>query len=154
MNIKIRNASIDDAIVANKFLTKLIVDEKQYDKNINNNCIIETLYENIINNNNNCVLIAQLDDGTAIGYLYGYLLDGGDAYIKPVTQLEAMFVDETHRGSKVGSMLVDQFKEWSLEKGAKFIELKVCNKNNVAIRLYEKQGFKNIKSTMIVEIGE
>ena len=45
-----------DVKIANSFLTKLIHDEKKYDSNINENCIISSFYENFVENEQNCIL--------------------------------------------------------------------------------------------------
>ncbi len=154
MDITIRKANNDDAKKANEFLTKLIQDEKKYDKNINENCIVNNLYENFIGSENNCILIAEDNKKNTVGYLYGYLIDNGDVYIKKSTMLEAMFVDKNYRGEKIGYKLIEEFKKWSKYIKASYIELKVCNDNNSAISLYQKQGFKSVKTTMVLEIGD
>lgn len=154
MNIKIRTAVITDAKVINNFLTRLIHDEKQYDENINEKCIVYSFYENLIENKNNCILIAENNDNMIIGYLYGYVASNGDAYLEKTSQLEAIFVDEKFRGNNIGKKLVNKFILWSKNNNVKYIELKVCNENLGAINLYKKNGFNNIKSIMRLEIGE
>lgn len=42
MNVLIKKATINDVDIANQYLTKLIRDEKQYDKNINENCVVNS----------------------------------------------------------------------------------------------------------------
>lgn len=153
MDFIIRKADVNDAQIANSFLTKLIQDEKKYDKNINENCVVHTLYENFIENEQNCILIAE-NNGIVMGYLYGFILNGGDAYIDVVTQLDAMFVDEEYRKLGIGNALIDEFKKWSKQKNAKYIELKVCNNNEDAISLYKKNGFENVKTIMSLELGD
>lgn len=151
MNYVIRKAEMKDSKIANNFLTKLIQDEKKYDNNINENCVVHTLYENFIENEQNCILIAENNE-KIIGYLYGFVQNGGDAYIDIVTQLDAMFVDEDYRKLGVGNALIDEFKKWSKQQSAKYIELKVCNNNDNAISLYKKNGFKNVKTIMSLEL--
>lgn len=151
MKIKIRRASLDDSAVLNSFLTRLIQDEKKYDTNINENCVVTCLYENIIPNNNNCVFVAECEN-QIVGYLYGYIRNSSDAYINPIAQLEAMFVEEEYRNNGIATMLIEGFKEWVKLKNVKYIELKVCNENKKAISLYQKNKFKNTKSIMTVEL--
>ena len=153
MKIKIRQATKNDASIVNAFLTRLIQDEKKYDTNINEKCVVTSLYENLIPNDNNCILVAEYED-RIIGYLYGYIEDIGDAYIKSRAQLEAMFVDEKYRNSGIGTMLINDFKIWLKSKNVKYLELKVCNGNKSAIALYNKNGFNNIKRIMMIELGE
>ena len=49
MAIKIVNADRKTALVANELLTKLIKDEKKYDDNINEYCVVKSLYEKFYN---------------------------------------------------------------------------------------------------------
>lgn len=153
MKYNIRYANLNDTKTVNSFLTKLIQDEKQYDANINENCVVFSLYENLITNENNCILVAECGDNL-VGYLYGYMQDTGDAYLFPIAQLEAMFVDETNRNKGIGNVLIEEFKRWAVSKKAKYIQLKVCNDNKSAIVLYSKNGFKNVKYTMSLELKE
>ena len=153
MKIKIRQATKNDSSIVNSFLTRLIHDEKKYDININEQCVVNCLYENLIPNANNCILIAE-DEDEIIGYLYGYIEDIGDGYINSKAQLEAMFVDEKYRNIGIGTMLINNFKIWLKSNKVKYLEVKVCNGNKSAITLYNKNGFKDIKSIMMVELGE
>lgn len=153
MRVRIFDATIDNVKLANTYLTKLINDEKKYDLNINENCVVETFYENIIHDEDKCILFAKIDD-EIVGYLYGFLENTGDTYIKGKTKLEAMYVDADFRGNNIGSKLIDYFIKWSKEKKAKYIELSVCDSNETAINLYSKKGFKRVKTIMEVEIDE
>ena len=138
MIFKIRRATLNDSSTINSFLTKLIQDEKKYDVNINENCVVTCLYENLIPYDNNCILVAEYKD-KLIGYLYGYIENNGDAYINSIARLEAMFVEEKYRNNGLGTMLIDNFKTWAKSKEAKYVELKVCNENESAIALYKKE---------------
>lgn len=152
MEFEIKKVStVEEAKIANEFLTKLIQAEKQYDKNINEKCIVTSLYENFYQNDDVCLLIAKVDNEIK-GYLYGFIINGGDAYIKKTAQLEAMFVNEDFRGKKCGSKLIKNFKNWCKSQNITYIELKVCNMNNHARNLYTKEGFLPIKTTMIAEL--
>ena len=134
MDFIIRKAELKDANIVNNFLTKLIKDEKKYDTNINDNFVVHTFYENFIEDEQNCCLIAEYN-GKIIGYLYGFVQNNGNIYINIITQLDAMFADNEYRKLGIGNALIGEFKKWSKEKNAKYIELKVCNNNDIAISL-------------------
>lgn len=151
MNVLIKKATINDVDIANQYLTKLIRDEKQYDKNINENCVVNSFYENVINNENSIVLLAFCKN-VAIGYLYGYVKNNGDAYLDKVSQLEAMYVDNEYRHMGVGNCLINQFKNWSKNKGVRFIDINVCKDNINAIMLYQKNDFNVNKYSMTLEL--
>lgn len=151
MNFEIIKATNDNIKIANQFLTQLINDEKKYDNNINEKCIVNSFYENFYNLDNQFLYFAKVKD-KYVGYIYGFLKDSGDAYLDKVTELDAMFVEEKYRNKGIGTSLIKKFQDWSKEKGAKYIELKVCNGNESAIYLYKKNLFKSIKTIMNCEL--
>ena len=148
----IKASAKEDAIKANVFLTKLIHDEKNYDKNINENCTINSFYEKIYKDDNNCLLLLKTKE-KYIGYLYGYIINN-NAYLKTVAQLDAIFIEKPYRGNGLSKKLINEFKKWSKEKHACFIELKVCNKNNVAMELYKNMDFKETKTIMTCSLED
>lgn len=151
MDLIIKKASIKDAKELNNLLTKLIQDEKKYDKNINENFKVISFYENLIENDDNCALVALVND-EIVGYIYGYITHNDSTYINDVAYLDAMFVDIKYRKNGIGRSLVQEFKKWAKDKGAKYIELKVCSNNIDAVNLYEKENFLEIKKIMSLEI--
>jgi ribosomal protein S18 acetylase RimI-like enzyme len=60
----------------------------------------------------------------------------GDFYISNIV------VGSEHRGQGVGSFLLDTLKEQAKREGFKRLWLYVSHDNGVAIRLYEKMGFR------------
>jgi len=111
MNIEIlKVTSKEMALEANKFLTKLIQDEKKYDENINENCVVISLYDNFYTNTEVCILLARHND-QYIGYLFGTMIDIGDAYIEKKAKLDALFVDEEYRKNKIGKKLIERGHE-------------------------------------------
>lgn len=153
MNLIISKSSYDDAKKTNDLLTKLIVDEKKYDKNINDKCVVKTLYENFYNNDDICLLIAKKNN-KIVGYIYGYIQNNGDAKIDKVAVIDALFVKENARKSGIAQKLINEFKKWAYDLKIKYIELKVCKDNMNAINLYEKMGFVTNKLIMSMELGD
>ena len=111
MDLKITKSTYEDAKEVNKLLTKLIVDEKKYDENINENCVVKSLYENFYNNDDVCLLVAK-EKEHIIGYIYGYVQNNGDAKIDTVSVLDALYVEQDYRRLGVGIKLIDAFKNW------------------------------------------
>ena len=151
MKLNIRQATESDCKKANEFLTKLIRDEKKYDENINEKCVVYSLYENLVKNSQNCILVAEVEN-KIIGYLFGYIKDNGDAYINKVARLEAMFIEEDYRQRGIGNDLIAAFKKWAIKQKVSYIELSVCNNNNQAISIYKKNGFKDTKTIMELDL--
>lgn len=147
----ITKATLEDMAKANEFLTRLIQDEKKYDSNVNEQCVISSYYENVYPSPEKCLLIAKTDN-EIIGYLYGYLIDNGNTVIAKVARLDAIFVEEENRGLGVATKLITEFKTWALEMDCKYIEVGVYNTNFNAKKLYQKNGFKECKSTMALAL--
>lgn len=141
------------AFKANNYLTKLIHDEKKYDENINEKCIVKSLYERVYMNDNVCILLAKYDDEYA-GYLFGNIIDTNDAYINAKAKLDAIFIDEKYRKKQIGKKLINEFEYWVKSKGLKYIELTVCKENTPAICLYKNYGFKDAKTIMQYTIND
>ena len=89
MDAVIRKAELKDTKEANNLLTLLIRDEKQYDSSINEKCVISGFYENMISNDSNILLVAEIDN-KIIGYLFGYIVDNGNTYLDRVSKLDAL----------------------------------------------------------------
>lgn len=153
MEYKIIRCNYEDAKKVNNLLTKLIKDEKKYDENINEYCVVTSLYENFYDNEDICLLVAKSGENI-LGYIYGYIQNNGDSKIKKVSVLDALYVEENVRCNKIGDSLIEEFKKWSYDIGAKYIELKVCNENENAINLYIKKGFKETKIMMSLKMEE
>ena len=151
MECNIRKASLSDAEKLNYLLTLLIRDEKQYDPNINENFVVDKFYEDIILKNDNVILVSVIDNNI-VGYLYGYLLNEGDVCLNKTSKIDAIYVLDEYRHLGIGSSLINKFKNWSKENDAKYIEIQVFNDNISAFELYNKEGFKKLKSTMINRI--
>lgn len=153
MNIIIREANLDDSKIANKFLTKLIVDEKKYNSNINEKCVVKEFYEHFISREGYIMLIAEVDN-KIVGYLYGFIENTGDTYINKISKLEALYVEVKYRKHGIAKKLVEEFKKWSIKNEVKCIEVQVCSKNEEAFNLYTKNGYKDIKTTLYNDISK
>lgn len=151
MDAVVRKAELKDTKEANNLLTMLIRDEKQYDPSINENCVISRFYEDMISDDSNILLVAEIDN-KIIGYLYGYIVDNGNTYIDMVSKLDALYIIKEYRNNKIATKLINEFKSWSLKKGVKHIEVQVLNDNISAVNLYKKEGFESFKSTLINKI--
>ncbi|WP_308755154.1 GNAT family N-acetyltransferase [uncultured Anaerotruncus sp.] len=62
-----------------------------------------------------------------IPYRYAYLMD--------------LCVDERHRNSGVGALLMESVKSWARARGLRYVELCALAQNEGAIRFYRRNGF-------------
>lgn len=153
MDIKISKAKERDALRMNELLTKLIQDERQYDKNIDENFVVESFYEHYVDDKSKCLLVAKNDEDIIIGYLYGYIktLEGGEKPHKEA-RLDALYVEDEYRKNHIAKELIKQFKVWAKENKVASLEVDVCANNMKAYNLYLKSGFREIKKTLKMDI--
>ncbi len=55
--------------------------------------------------------------------------------------LDELIVTQACRGKGIAREMVDVFEDWSMDKGASYIDLNVWQHNNNAIEFYQKSGF-------------
>ena len=147
----IRDAEIKDAEKLDMLLARLIRDESQYDSNLNSCCEIKENYCSRIGLDGHKLLLAE-EDGEIVGYLYGFIYHIPNIYKFPTAIIDALFIDEKHRRKGYASMLIEAFRAFARENGARQIELKVVSENQRAVALYEKLSFVETKKYMRLEL--
>ena len=150
--MKIRDAEAKDAAQLDMLLTRLIRDEAQYDRNLRPDCQVTDNYSSKIGLDGHKLLLIE-EAGEIVGYLYGYVCQVPGICKSPFAFLDAIFIDEKHRRKGYASMLIAQFREFAMERGACRIELTVVSDNTDAIDLYRKLSFVETKKHMKLEIS-
>ena len=140
----IREIKEDEIDYANKLLNKLIIDEKQYDENINENYVVNNYYQN--RQNNSILLVATLNN-EIVAFLFGYIIDSS-VYIDKKAILDALYVSKNHRKKGLANLLINNFKQWCMKQKIDNLELTVCSENVDAFNLYKNNGFEIEKYTM------
>lgn len=133
-----------DAKQCDELLTKLILDERKYDKNIDENFIVKDYFKSIIQKENHYVL-AYFKDNIIVGYIYlkpietdnklGYLIDG-------------LYVLEEYRNQKIAKSLILESLNILAKLDIEYIDINVMWDNEVAKNLYKYLGFDEFKIQM------
>lgn len=133
-----------DAKQCDDLLTKLILDERKYDKNIDENFIVKDYFKSIIQKENHYVL-AYFKDNIIVGYIYlkpietdnklGYLIDG-------------LYVLEEYRNQKIAKSLILESLNILSKLDIEYIDINVMWDNEVAKNLYKYLGFDEFKIQM------
>ncbi|MFJ2028920.1 GNAT family N-acetyltransferase [Streptosporangium sp. NPDC087985] len=86
------------------------------------------------------VMVAE-DGGQIIGHLTGTL--SGPTSMRPVmvATLGSVYVRPAHRGQKIGTDLVEEFRAWARHHGAQYAGVTAYAGNEAAVRFYERNGF-------------
>lgn len=143
----------EDAIKCNELLTKLILNESLYDKNLKKDYKVKEYFENIYESKNNVLFIVKDDNDMAIGYAYCKIIitDSGP-HINHIALLDGLYIDEKYRKQGIATKLIEGCKKWAIEVGAKVFELNVLSENEEAMGLYRKIGFEEVEKKMRLEL--
>lgn len=126
--------SIEDANICDELLTKLILDERKYNKAISENTVIKDYFSKLLNDKNIKLLAYYLNTE-----IVGYIL------IRKTEQntclLDGLYVLEEHRNKKIAKSLLMEALEKCQELNAKYIDINVMVENKIALELYKELGF-------------
>ena len=91
---------------------------------------------------NNQIAYIALDNDKPIGYLAGNIKAGANYITIQVAEIENIFIENEYRDKNVGTMLINKFKEYCVDKGIKTFKVNASAPNTKAIEFYKKNGFK------------
>ncbi len=75
-------------------------------------------------------------------------------WVGPVIHLEDLIVSESHRGSGIGSALLEQVVLYGKEQGVRRISWEVLDWNDPAIAFYEARGARVMRDWNVVQLDE
>ena len=127
-------------------LTELIRFEAQFDANMDPTLTVADNYARLLDEED-CGLRGG-GGCRVVGYLYGLVYELPGMLYRPVARLDALYVQEAHRGKGAGKALCRAFAALAAERGAVKMELKVFCRNAPALGLYEALGFRETKKYM------
>lgn len=141
--------TLEEADICDNLLNQLIIDEKKYDNSLKN-FTVNDYFRNVIKNHDN-ILLVDYEDNNVVAYLFikkindeslkynGYLFDG-------------LFVLENYRNKSIASNLINEGISICRNRNAKYIDINVMYKNELAKKLYKKLDFEEFKLTFRKEI--
>ena len=150
-NVKVRTATLDDLAILLEFEQGVISAERPFDSTLKEDPIAYYDLKALILNENASIVVAE-SEGKVIG--------SGYALIKPArhyldheyySYLGFMFTLPDFRGKGVNTKIIENLRQWSVSKGLKEIRLTVYSDNYIAIKAYEKVGFKKHMIEMRLE---
>ncbi len=87
------------------------------------------------------VCLLATSGNETIGYLAGYLWNGGSLRPLKMAELESMYVRQPCRSQGVGQQLVDEFVQWARQRDVQRISVTAYAANICAIAFYQGLGF-------------
>ena len=136
-----RFANVEDCSILDTMLTKVIMDERKYDKSIDKNFKVQNFYQNVLGKNN--IIYLCEEENKIVGYVY-VIINAEDAVI------DALYVDECYRNKKVATTLVTEIIKVINEKNIHKILINVMSDNIVAKNFYLSLGFNPFRETLIL----
>lgn len=95
-----------------------------------------------------------VDNNKVIGYLAGSI-DGKTSYAtKSVAELDNFYVEEDYRRLGIGKRLVEEFKNYCVDKGIEEMKVTASAKNMNAREFYQKSGFEDFEVTYKIKLEE
>ena len=138
-----RQATKKDTDKLDKLLTKLIDDERQYDKNVEH-VIVYGFYEKYINDPTKYLYLCE-ENNNIIGYIY--LKKENDHII-----IDALYVEEQYQNKGIATNLINEAINYSKLNNIKYIIINVLENNLKAKNLYSKYFKLNKKDGIKEEL--
>ena len=141
MNIIHRRAKLDDL----KEIISLLVDDKLGRTREQANEEVAQSYLNAfakIDSDKNQYLMVLENDEKIIGTCHLTLMPSLTFSGSTRLQIEAVRVNSSVRGQKLGKQMIEFAINWGFEHGATIIQLTTNKERLDAVRFYEKMGFK------------
>ncbi len=140
--ILIRKATLSDLPVLLEFEQGLIKTERPFNPTLAEGPITYYDFGEMISSEDVEVIVATwqsqiVSSGYALVKKAKHYLDH-EAY----SYLGFMYTHPDFRGKGINSKILEVLKQWSNDKGLSEIRLTACDDNLLAIRAYEKYGFK------------
>ena len=142
-----RKPKLEDASKLDDLLTKLILDEKNYDPNVEL-VNVKDFYINYIEDPTKYFELCE-DNNNIVGYIY-CIIDND------TSKIDALFIDELYRNKKIATTLIDNFINYCKNNSIKEVTINVLENNIKAKNLYSKYFILNkkdgIKEELIMKI--
>jgi ribosomal protein S18 acetylase RimI-like enzyme len=151
----IRIATLDDLPALSDLGTELMISEMSFDPQYNqqwyHSAAGKKYLRREVSAKNHICFLAEID-GKAVGYASCKMLPVDSSRPLKRAELDNLVISEKYRKHGIGHELVDAFKKWAVENGAKRIKVIVNAHNLGGIKFYENTGFREHQRIMEAEL--
>ena len=153
-DIMIRTANLDDLETLLEFEQGIIKAERPFDPMLRADPISYYDLKALVLSSETEVLVAQVDSHiVASGYAQirpskPYLKHSFHAY------LGFMYVEPDYRGKGINQLILNDLKKWSQSQNVHHFVLTVYPDNDIAIRAYQKAGFRKNLIEMTLSLNK
>ena len=145
---KIKTRELADK--CDELLTKLILDERNYDESIDSDCEIKNYFNNYVNDEDK-ILLGYLVNDSLVGYIYAYETVSNN--VKGLF-IDGLYVESEYRNQGIAKQLINEVVLEAEKREVKFIDIKVMNNNEIAKKLYNSLDFNVFKVMMRKEMND
>ena len=142
-----RKPKIDEADKLDSLLTKLILDEKNYDPSVDIVSVID-FYSHYIQDPTKYFEICE-DNNEIVGYIYSVIENN-------TAKIDAIFVEELYRNKNIATTLISNFIDYCKENNIKEITIKVLENNmkakNLYYKFFELKNKEGIKEELVLNL--
>ena len=107
----------------------------------------EARLRDVLNRADGAVLVAEGEDGTAIGWTH--VVGAWRIENDPFAEIVAMVVDETRRSQGIGATLVNAAIDWAGRQGFGTVRVRSNVVRERTHAFYERLGFRRTKSQVV-----
>lgn len=126
--------TVIDANRCDELLTKLILDERKYNDQIDKNTIIKNHFNKMLNDKN-IVLLAYYIDKEIVGYILIRRTNENTCL------LDGLYVLENYRNQGIANSLLNEAIDRCKKLKVKYVDINVMNENEIAKQIYKKLNF-------------
>ena len=137
-----RKAKKNDCKKLDDMLTKLIIDERNYDPDCEMMFVID-YYINFVDDKTKYLYLAE-EEGNIVGYIYVKMEDNK-------ALIDALYVDENYRNKGIASRLIEDAISYVKKRKISIVTIKLLSNNIKAKNLYLKY-FKPYKEELKLEV--
>ena len=150
----IRKAVLEDLISIQKLNDNLFdLEFNNFDDTLKREWALEKegqeYFEDMIKNE--IVFVAQIEE-KIVGYLAGSICEEISYITESFAELDNMCIDDEYRRFGIGTLLIQEFKNYCRDKNIQNIKVTASAKNNNAIQFYIKNGFEDYNVTLKFKI--
>jgi GNAT superfamily N-acetyltransferase len=150
--MSIRPACENDLPTLLEFEQEIIKLERSFDSTLKSGAVHYYDLKQLLVSPTSEIVVVEIDN-EVVGSGYAMIKEA-DLFLEHshFVYLGFMYVKLTHRGKGINQAILENLKEWAIDKGIHEIRLAVYEENSVAKKAYEKAGFKAHMLEMRIKI--
>lgn len=97
------------------------------------------------------IAFVAIDNEKVVGWIHAFKAMFIES--RPFIEIGGLVVDEDYRGKGIGKKLINEIKQWSIEKNILSLRVRSQIKRKGAHEFYQNAGFKEIKEQKVFQMN-